>query len=123
MAGGWLWFGRRWAREVGRLRGRASPSLGRVHNRGTQGRGLGAPVLFALYSVTLYDSGMTNTHRHTHATPAAYAVAALEDAAAAADYMAELVRARHTPARCTIHPAFDADYCPTCGTTTQVGDR
>jgi hypothetical protein len=25
--------------------------------------------------------------------------------------------------RCTQHPAFDADYCPTCGTTTPIGDR
>jgi hypothetical protein len=25
--------------------------------------------------------------------------------------------------RCTIHPAFDADYCPVCGTATPIGDR
>jgi hypothetical protein len=65
---------------------------------------------------------MTNTHRQTHPTPAAYAVAALEDAAAAADYMAELVRARGAaPARCATHPAYDADYCPVCGTAALVG--
>lgn len=23
--------------------------------------------------------------------------------------------------RCTEHPAFDADYCPTCGTARQIG--
>jgi endogenous inhibitor of DNA gyrase (YacG/DUF329 family) len=27
------------------------------------------------------------------------------------------------PARCAQHPAYDADYCPTCGTTTPIGDR
>jgi hypothetical protein len=27
------------------------------------------------------------------------------------------------PGRCTQHPAFDADYCPVCGTTTAIGDR
>lgn len=65
---------------------------------------------------------MTNTQNH--ATPAAYAIAALEDAAAAADYMAALVRSRGAAAaRCATHPAFDADYCPTCGTTTPVGER
>jgi hypothetical protein len=27
------------------------------------------------------------------------------------------------PTRCTIHPAYEADYCPPCGTTTLIGDR
>lgn len=25
--------------------------------------------------------------------------------------------------RCAQHPAFEADYCPVCGTTTPIGDR
>jgi len=25
------------------------------------------------------------------------------------------------PARCELHPAFEADYCPTCGTAQQIG--
>lgn len=24
--------------------------------------------------------------------------------------------------RCKLHPAFDADYCPTCGTAAPVGE-
>lgn len=28
-----------------------------------------------------------------------------------------------TPGRCAQHPAFEADYCPSCGTTTPIGDR
>jgi hypothetical protein len=27
------------------------------------------------------------------------------------------------PARCALHWAFEADYCPVCGTTTPIGDR
>lgn len=26
-----------------------------------------------------------------------------------------------TPTRCTEHPAFEADYCPSCGTAQQIG--
>lgn len=25
------------------------------------------------------------------------------------------------PARCTLHPAFEADYCPSCGTAQVIG--
>jgi hypothetical protein len=26
-----------------------------------------------------------------------------------------------TPERCKLHPAFDADYCPSCGTSQIIG--
>lgn len=28
-----------------------------------------------------------------------------------------------TAARCTTHPAYEADYCPACGTTTPITER
>jgi hypothetical protein len=28
---------------------------------------------------------------------------------------------RHAPVRCPQHPAFDADYCPVCGTDVVIG--
>lgn len=27
------------------------------------------------------------------------------------------------PGRCTAHPAYEADYCPLCGTATVIGGR
>lgn len=35
---------------------------------------------------------------------------------------AEIIERRRTAGtgRCPLHPAYDADYCPGCGTATQV---
>lgn len=27
------------------------------------------------------------------------------------------------PGRCATHPAYDADYCPSCGTARVIGDN
>lgn len=32
-----------------------------------------------------------------------------------------LAASNTAPARCTEHPAFEADYCPSCGTAQVIG--
>lgn len=33
-----------------------------------------------------------------------------------------LIKPQEPPAgRCTQHPAYEADYCPTCGTAARIG--